>query len=281
MVQYSLIVLSNTNSKQIFEMNSTCFQTFIESVEYVGSTYEIILIESNKIANYNYSVSQLKTIIPDENFGFHRFLNIGIANANGTYIILSNNDVVYEKKWLKEITEVTKKNNKIKSFSPYDATSNKLSKKIISKYDYVIGYDIQKHVTGWCLVLHKSILKKIKRLDEQFNFYYADFDYAMQLIKHNIKHALVTKAKVKHLEGASNNKGKKVDYNKLPKHTPHYLIRENHTWILSDEKMLDGLIKFHNKWGTRRAIKIKLYLVSFFNKIGLNFCSKIILFHKN
>ena len=37
----------------------------------------------------------------------------------------------------------------------------------------------------WC---HWNKFKTIKQLDERFNFYYADNDYAMQLQKYNIKH---------------------------------------------------------------------------------------------
>ncbi|MCF7568955.1 glycosyltransferase [Sabulilitoribacter arenilitoris] len=262
-------------------MNKECFKTFIDSAKTVNKDYEIILVESNKASNYNYEVPNLKIIVIEEVFNFHKFLNVGISHSKGEYYILSNNDVIFDKNWLVELFKVASTNRTLKSFSPYDAKSNKLPNEVVLNNDYVCGYQIQKHITGWCIVMHNSVIKKIKKLDERFNFYYADFDYAMQLIKYNINHALVTKAKVLHLEGRANNQGQLLELEKLPKRTPKYIIKENWVWVLNDDKMIDAVIKYHDKWGSRRALKIKLSIINLLKKIGLGFFSKFILCHKN
>lgn len=281
MIQFSLIVLSKTDSDAIFQMNKQCFETFIKSVEYIDSTFEIILVESNKEAKYDYSMPNLKIITPDADFNFHKFLNIGIKQSSGNYYILSNNDVVYTKDWLKQLQQVATNNPKIQSFSPYDLKSNKLPVETIKNNSFVLGYDIQKHLTGWCIIIHKEVIDKIKKLDERFSFYYADFDYAMQLQKHNINHALVTGANVNHLESVSYSQENAINYEELPDETPKYLIQENWTWVLKNKKMIEGVIKFHNKWGSRKSIKIKLYIINKLKKTGLGFFSKFILTSKN
>ena len=277
MVEYSLIVLAKTDSEFIFKMNEDCFNTFIKSIEYIDSTFEIILIESNEKANYVYSIQNLKIITPKADFNFHKFLNIGIKEASGNYYILSNNDVKYTKEWLANLQNVAFNNPKIESFSPYDQKSNKLPMESIKSNSFILGYQIQKHLTGWCIIMHKNVINKIKKLDEKFNFYYADFDYAMQLQKYNIKHALVTKAIVNHLESVSYNQENNINYSELPSDTPKYLINENWTWILKDKKMVEGVISYHKKWGSRRSIKVKLYAIKLLKSIGLGFFSRFIL----
>ena len=39
-------------------------------------------------------------------------------------------------------------------------------------------------------------------------------------------------------------------------------------WILNDEKMVKGLMKFHKKWGSRRAILLKVRIYLNKKKIG-------------
>ncbi|AXT20758.1 glycosyltransferase [Flavobacteriaceae bacterium AU392] len=262
-------------------MNLDCFTTFIESAKASEIKYEIILIESNKTNNWNYDLEHLKVIMPKGKFNFHKFLNIGVDNAEGTFYILSNNDVVFDKNWLLEILKVSQGNKNILSFSPFDANANKLSKQATKNNDYIVGYDIQKHITGWCLVIHKKVFDDIKQLDERFNFYYADNDYAMMLRKFNIKHALVTKAFVSHLEGISvkelKQKKKPIELNsKIPK----YVVKENWTWVLENEQMIEGLIQFHNKWGSRKVIKLKLLIVEFLSKFGLGYFNRYVLLNK-
>ncbi|WP_044399017.1 glycosyltransferase family 2 protein [Lacinutrix sp. Hel_I_90] len=280
MTKFSLIVLSKTDKDSIFKMNVECFNTFIDSAKKAGVDYEIILIESNVNANYNYTVKNFEIITPVESFNFHKFLNIGVEHANGDYFILSNNDVVFNVNWLKESIKVMVNNPKIVSSSPLDPKTNKLPKKLIENNNYLLGYQIQKHLTGWCIVIHKSVFNTIKKLDERFEFYYADNDYAMQLQKYNIKHALITKAIVHHLESGNSNHKKEVKKTvSLNKKLPNYIIKENWTWVLENEKMMKGLIQFHDKWGSRRIIKLKLKVVRFFSNIGLGFLNRVILFH--
>ena len=271
MLKFSLIILSYTDSQSIFEMNLECINTFVASAEKASVNYDVILVESNKISAWEYDLEHFKIIKPNQSFNFHKFLNIGIANATGDYYVLSNNDVLYDINAIRELLIVNQINSKIHSFSPYDYKSNKLPNEVVLNNEYVIGYDIQKHLTGWCIVVNKDVFKKIKQLDETFDFYYADFDYAMQLRQHNVVHALVPKMKVEHLENMSSKKEKDTSTIQTPENIPQYIIKENWTWVLENEKMMEGLIKFHNKWGSRKLIKMKCYLNCKLAKFGLSY----------
>lgn len=280
MNKISLIILSRTDSQSIFSMNLECMDTFIKSANLASVDFEVILVESSRVAKYDYSISNLKIVTPKAEFNFHKFLNIGIANATGDYYVLSNNDVVFESNWLVEVLRVAQNNISIKSFSPYDPKANKLALDSVKKNDYILGYKIQKHLTGWCIIMHQSVFKTIKKLDDRFLFYYADNDYAMQLQKYNIKHALVTKAIVHHLESV-NSKTTNTEKSPTPlnKRLPKYIIKENWIWVIGNDKMEKGLIQFHDKWGSRRLVKLKLKIASLFSNIGLGFLNRVILFH--
>jgi GT2 family glycosyltransferase len=280
MPKFSLIVLSKTDTQSNFNMNLNCFNTFIESAKRANIDYELLLIESNKESKHNYHLKYLKIIKPEENFNFHKFLNIGVTNASGDFYILSNNDVVFNENWLSELIFVSNKKPKIESFSPFDKNSNKLPKQLIENHTYIEGYEIQKHLTGWCLVIRKSVFKTIKKLDERFNFYYADNDYSMQLQKYNIRHALITKAIVHHLGKDNGDLKKRILIANLPNRTPKYVIRENWTWVLNNPKMIEGLITFHDKWGSRRVIKMKLLIANFFLKLGLGYFNRFVIYNK-
>lgn len=257
-------------------MNNNCINSFIESINETNAEYEIVIVESNESSEWNYNFKPLEVLKPKDQFNFHKFLNYGIEQASGDYYVLSNNDVVFEKKCFTEILKVVSVNNKIKSFSPYDRKSNKLPKQIINSNDFVLGYEIQKQLTGWCIVAHKSVLDSIGSLDERFDFYYADNDYAMTLIKHNIKHALVTKALAEHLEAGVSKKSKTPV--SVEKKIPKYIIKENRNWILENEKMIDGVIKFHEKWGSYRIYKLKLKIALFLQRMNLGRLNRIVLF---
>lgn len=290
MIKLSAVILSNTTNDSIFEMTKYCIKTLEDSErENLNLSIEIILIESNnhyQELGFNYN-DNIKVIMPNEVFNFHRFLNIGINEASGDYIALCNNDLIFSKNWFTEMMKVKNFNQEIMSFSPYDENSNRTSKEIIATNDFILGYEIQKQMTGWCFVVNNEVFNKIGALDEIFNFYYADNDYTMCLRKYNIKHALVTKSIVIHLGALVTKEINKIetDFSKNFQLTelsnrakiPKYVVKQNFVQILSDEKMIDGVIKFHQKWGHRKIIKLKILIIEDLIKYKLGFLSKYIL----
>ncbi|SNR36590.1 glycosyltransferase family 2 protein [Lutibacter flavus] len=289
MIKLSAIFLSNTVTDLIYETTINSITT-LKNSEKFGEEFglEIILVESNKeyYKNYEFSID-IKVIIPDEEFGFHKFLNIGIETASGDYIALCNNDLIFYENWFAEIIKVKKKHPEILSFSPYDETSNKINKEKIELNNFVLGYEIQKEMTGWCFIVDTTIFNKIKKFDERFKFYYADNDYAMCLIKYNIKHALVCKSKVRHLDGVVTKEMKNNDefiINKINlnnKELPEYVRKNKGYWELKDDKMSEGVIKFHKKWGSLNMIKYKFKIIKILERYNLSFLNKYILTTSN
>lgn len=241
----------------------------------------ILLIESNKDASYNYT-DCVTVIKPCISFNFHKYLNIGIRNSEAEYIALCNNDLLFDRYWLVEILKIKQKNPRFLSFSPIDYQYfGTPEEHFPSNVGYYEGYTIRTLLPGWCIVVARSVFDRIGYLDEQFDFYYADNDYSMTLRKYNIPHAMIPRSHVRHFGGQSSDSADLIDdqidfrarytnYN-LP---DHLYSDTNYHWILKNEKMVDGYMKFHSKWGSEIALRKKRALVkrfpfiqSYFSKI--------------
>ena len=281
-MKLSVIILSYTTTDGLFEMTSNCINSLIESETAID--IEVILVESNK----NYFNSRfvypefVKVIVPDSDFNFHKFLNIGIKEAKGQFVALCNNDLIFYKNWFSAIHKISQNNKNVKSFSP----SGKIDD-FSFVVEFELGYKVRTHVLGWCLVAYKEVLEKVGYLDETFNFGYADNDYAMTLKKYNIKHALVNSSKVEHLEREKVKKTREdlsEGYKKLQENVdlnvsklPKYILTEGNKYLLEDKKVLDDYVKYHTKWGSPSLLYRKNKIADLLISLNLGFLNRIIL----
>ena len=272
----SVIILSKTISDIIFDTTMNCIRSLQDSEDFKNDDLEILLIESN--VDYFKSYSYPKEVIvitPEEKFGFHKFLNIGIKAAKKEFVALCNNDLVFNENWFSEIIKVAEKRKDVLSFSPIDPR-NELGK---FKGDSVEGYKVTQQIKGWCLVCKKELFDSYGLLDEKFKFYYSDNDYALSLLYNNIKHLLVTNSKVIHLhkvttKDVSNNKDAFFENITLDFKVPKYLYHKNLRWILSDKRVLFDHLTYYNKWGNPNSTyRISRYALRL-NKLSLNFITK-------
>ena len=274
----SVIILSKTVDDFVYKTTLKCISSLENSESFKPGELEIILIESNpeykKLFTYP---AQVKVLIPQQEFGFHKFLNIGIQAATKDYIALCNNDLVFHDKWFSEILTISNQHSDILSFSPIDPNKELNT----YKEEYLLGYKVTKHIKGWCLVCKKELFKKIGFLDEAFTFYYSDNDYALNLLYHNIRHALVTKSKVEHLHQVTTkaviNK-KDVFFEKVHQgiKIPRYLNHPNLKWILTDTRVLFDHLIYYKKWGKPGSLYRLISYSESLNAMHLNFVVKAI-----
>lgn len=275
-MKLSIIILAKTDTLSLFQMTLNCIDSFYESEKNIDA--EIILIESNKdykASGFKYP-DVVKVIIPSEKFNFHKFLNIGIKAAKGDYIALCNNDLLFKEHWFSEILSLGEDQNDIMSFSPVGKPKTNTSNS-----SFEIGYKVMTHIKGWCIVVKKEIFQKIGLLDETFDFYFADNDYAMTLKSKNIKHALVYRSHVVHLEKQSVDnelKNKNIPKELLSKYKiPKYLNDNQYSWVFNNEKNLSGFLKFHNKWGSPKLLYRKNKLADILIKRKLGYFNRFFL----
>ena len=274
-MKLSAIILSRTDTQELFEMTKICIQSLLDSETEID--FEVIIVESNKQyleSGFQYN-DFAKVIVPHEKFNFHQFLNIGIASATGDFMALCNNDLIFHKGWFSEILKVSEKHKDILSFSPSEEQGADTVK------DFLIGYKVKQQLKGWCIVVKKELFKKIGPLDETFSFYYADNDYGMTLKYHNLKHALVYQSYVEHLEKKSTQaatpnqelKQRLIEKHKVPK----YLLEAQYDYIFGSESILLDFLKFHHKWGSPKIIYRKNRIADLLLKYKLGFFNRFFL----
>ena len=196
-VTIDVIILSYAQTEALKQMTINCLNSLAES----GGKhiyFKTIVIESEKaIAPYQYPHS--KTIYPDQPFGYHRYMNIGIKMGTAEYVCICNNDLIFHKEWATEILKPFTQFSDVSSASPI-CSINHPAEGFKVNDGIKIGYRIRKELAGWCIFFKRDILKLTGMLDENYIFWCADNDYANTLWTLKLNHVLVTSAIVDHLE---------------------------------------------------------------------------------
>ena len=220
------IILSNASDLHHYGLTCRTINSLKNSDSF--NEIEITVVESQSRVSFEtagFSYNLCKIIHPEQEFGYNKFLNIGLEHSNSEWVLICNNDLFFTKTWLSEIKKVIEDRPDIKSFSP--KCPHWHLHQHISDISIIEGHTVANEVCGWCILLHKSLIDKYDLFDEQFNFWYQDNDYAMILKTNQEKHALVGSSKVYHMVSAS-----------------HDLLKEKHNEFTYAQHQ-----KFINKWG--------------------------------
>ena len=130
-----------------------------------------------------------KMLYYDFEFNYNKCLNLGFSVCNSKYVAFCNNDLSFRDNWAKNAIAAG-----YLSVSPsHKHTFNGV----------IEGYEIGKHVLGWCIIVDRSVMERIGGFDTPVKFWYSDNVYAEQLKSAGIKHALVGNSVVRHLESQS------------------------------------------------------------------------------
>jgi GT2 family glycosyltransferase len=182
---YDLIIVSQSNG-DLVEVTQNC----INSARQDGAELNIIIVETGN--PYKYDVD--KIIEYNGVFNYNRALNLGLRYAKSDIQILANNDIVFHKGW--SVIGGLMRDNKYLSAS---AISGNINHKTLSRGLAYEGYEVGLLLCGWCIFTMKEIWPIIGRLDERYQFWFADNAYAKQIKEKKIKHALICTVQVDHL----------------------------------------------------------------------------------
>ena len=269
----SVIILSYAIDNDIYEMNCRALKSLIESETWTDENLQVLLIESKKDSSYPYPFPNVEVLIPNEDFGFHKFFNIGIKKTNGEYIAFCNNDIIFKPGWFSEIKKVADAHKRLKCFSPIDDSGDypKMTPEALPRdKDSYKGWDHQKHFAPWCFVWKRKVFDITGALDETFDLYGADGDELFTLSKNALWSVVCTKSVVNHLAGQTtivkqsgvDDKYRITDYDKYP--LTEFEIKHNYQWLYDDYRFYEAFQKMKKKWGIENTAlwlqrKIKKY----------------------
>ncbi len=254
----SVIILSYAIDDDIYEMNRRALKSLIESETWTDDNLQVLLIESKKDSNYTYPFPNVDVLIPNEDFGFHKFFNIGINKTDGEYIAFCNNDIIFKPGWFREIKKVADAHKRLKCFSPIDDSGDypKMTPEALPRdKDYYKGWDHQKHFAPWCFVWKRKVFDITGPFDETFDLYGADGDELFTLSRNALWSVVCTKSVVNHLAGQTtivkqsniDNKYRITDYDKYP--LTDFEIKHNYQWLYDDYRFYEAFHKMKKKWG--------------------------------
>lgn len=219
------------------------------------NTYEIILIDNastDGTKEWLEQQSDIKVIYNNENLGFPKGCNQGIAVARGSEILLLNNDVVVTARWLENLKIALYSSDNVgavgaitnnasnwqsiptpyKSIEEMQAFANKNNNSNSSYWERRLK------LIGFCMLIKRDVVEKIGGLDERFtpgNF--EDDDYSLRIIQEGYQLLLCFDVFIHHYGSAT--------FQKILKHTETYygLLKTNRE-------------KFTQKWGFNDKNKI-------------------------
>lgn len=201
-MEVDVILLTYTKNDEIYNMTKNCIESIINSEN--NTTFKIHLIETDKTGKYGYDYKEVNLIVPNGEFNYNKFLNIGLEYCANDWILISNNDTEYRVGWFTEMMKQYEKDTELLSMSPYcpiwhvhKQNFNRDGREIY--YGNRTSYEL----TGWSILLNKKVIDIMGNFDERFSFWYQDNDYSMNLSKHKIKHALIKNSVVLHFVSKS------------------------------------------------------------------------------
>ena len=202
MKKIDVIVLTNSVTEKIIRMTRRTIISMKDAED--DFQFNIILMESGADKRNEYADIVDSYVTPQESFNYNKYINLATPHfRDGEFVVISNNDVGYEKGWLTEIMKVHSERPDIHSFSPKDPA---LYLKYFDghflghKETYWENYKVTEGLMGWCLAIKREAFDAISPFDELFDMYYQDNDYTEMIRSKGIKHALVRHSIVCHLE---------------------------------------------------------------------------------
>ena len=229
------------------ETTRKCVDSLVKNT---GYPFKLIVVDNASDRETAFYLAALKTradisadlIRNNENFGFAKAVNQGIAASDAPYICIMNNDTVASAGWLEEMMNVMAAHPVIGILNPSSNTSGQNGPEKGSdqkgsdpdRLSHVVGSDpfwsqIQElyRARGFCMLIRREVIEKIGLFDESYGRgYFEETDYSYRAQAAGIRIARAKAAYVYHKE--------RVSFKNLPE--AEELFRRN-------EKI------FRGKWG--------------------------------
>lgn len=201
MSAYDLDVIITTNSKDesFVKMTNNAIMSLRNCKG--GDKFKIIIVETNTNA-LEYPEANV-TVKPNEPYQCNKFYNLGAQHSDSDYLLVANNDTIFDADWWVHMKKAFIDNNLdtacLQCTNEQPDIYNRWFKqkhtfKNLDGYDWFFGQ-------AWCI--KSSVRDWLFPLDENIHFYFNDDDMIMRFKEKDLKHQLVYKSKMQHLQARS------------------------------------------------------------------------------
>ena len=228
----------------------------VDRIEEIGKKIPIIIIENSRDFDFKNKIENkfenVKVIIPEENLGFGKAVNIGINESNTKMVFLTQPDVKLVDNCIEKLVECVKKFQDFSVLTPLD-TNNEL----FTNYEVYKNYEDIKDQNKFLLkevdyvdltwMINKDNFDDDDLWDENIFLYFEAKDFAKRLKDKN-KKIFITKAITTYHIGASSHDIKLDYYSKINRNWHYnwsrfYFNRKHYGVFYAYQKGLSLLVK--------------------------------------
>lgn len=179
-----VVMLSKAEDESFRKMTQKAIDTCISGAN--GMPVNVIVVEQVPGVTYKDAFVVEQT----GQFHYNRFANIGAKSGSAPWIMVANNDLIFEDGWLHHLLSAG--HPIVSPHNPGDRRQGGLSRNSVGDVN-------GRHLSGWCYALERSLWEQIGGLDEDFFGWCADDAVIEQVRAVGIKPMLVPKSRVRHL----------------------------------------------------------------------------------
>ena len=238
----------------------------LDCINSIDKNVKVLIIENSKTFIHKNTIiskfSNVEILCTGDNLGYGKGNNFGIKNAKNDYVLILNPDVICDKNFFKNITEVVNKTKNFtiigcqylfdKIFMPAGFFDEKKNKKFIEKFKNDMTDDLTEveWVTGCSMLLNMKKFDSHDVFDKNYFLYFEEVDLCKSVIDKGEKIFSSKKLKVNHLGFKSSsdiNLDEKKNLNKMREWhwmwSSFYFYKKNYSYIYAFYKMLGKFIK--------------------------------------
>jgi GT2 family glycosyltransferase len=128
-------------------------------------------------------------------FSYNQFANAAAATGTAPWIVIANNDLVFEPGWLHPL--ITADHELVSPHNPGDPRQKDLPP------DGETGRENGRHLSGWCYLISRRLWEEIGGLDEEFAFWCADDAVIEQCVAAGVEPMVLPDSRVRHIGSAT------------------------------------------------------------------------------
>jgi hypothetical protein len=178
-----LIIMSKATTPQLRDMTARAIYTARAGA--APHTLDVYVMEQMQI-----EYPEAVTIYAPGAFNYNAFANHAAKQGNSEWIVFANNDLTFEPGWLEHLLAAHHSVT-----SPHSPGYHRHHAVWQPREQ---GYEVGRHLAGWCFMMKRSLWDSLGGLDETYPFYCADNAVMDQLRRKGIQPMLVRDAIVRH-----------------------------------------------------------------------------------
>jgi len=236
------------------------FHLIEKHIQSIPSESEIIIIENSLDMDvkkkFEKLYSNVQVIIPKNNLGYGKGLNLGLQKAKNNFVMCMVSDIKIEKECIIEISNILKEFNDFSIISPTYVNENihknytiKKNDNLLQENKNILKYSLKEvdEIDGAILILNKEKFKTNEILDEKIFLYFENVDLCFRVKKSKEKMYIIENLKFEHFGLQSSHK--KYQNEVLKSRNWHYcwskfyFYRKHYSYLKALQKTLPNLIR--------------------------------------